>query len=243
MASQQDKTAALYLLPSTLGSSALSAVLPPFNLDTIANIRHYVVEDIRSARRFLSKAGWQGRIDELHFQTLNEHTSEEEKQQLLHPITQHGHSIGLISEAGLPCVADPGKDLVRQAHQKGIRVVPLVGPSSLMLALMASGFNGQNFAFVGYVARDTQQREKQLRQLEKQIYAQGQTQIMIETPYRNMALLQSIIKTCHKHTALCIACELSLETEYIATKSIAEWQQQKSLPDIHKRNTVFLLYK
>ncbi len=232
----------LYLIPNTLGGSSLEQVLPQANLQIIQSITHYVVEDLRSARRFLSQAGWKGRIDDLHFQVLNEHTTAQERQGLLDPILLHGKPVGVISEAGLPCVADPGKDLVRDAHKQGIQVVPLVGPSSLMLALMASGFNGQNFAFVGYVPRDTREREKYLRQLEKQIYAASQTQIMIETPYRNKALFESIIKACHPDTALCIACELTLDTEWIATKTIAQWKRSPA-PDIHKRNTVFLLYK
>lgn len=234
---------ALYLIPNTLGNVPLPQVLPAYNIELIAHIRHYVVEDLRSARRFLSAAGWRGKIDELRFNLLNEHSKPQDRQGFLSPILQQNESVGLISEAGLPCVADPGKDLVADAHRQRVRVVPLVGPSSLMMALMASGFNGQNFAFVGYVPREPKQREQVLRQMEKSMYALSQTQIMIEAPYRNMALYESLLKVCAPSTALCIASEISTAQEWISTKSIAQWRTLKSPPPIHKRNTVFLLYK
>lgn len=232
----------LYLIPNTLGDSSLDQILPYGNLEIIKKTSHYIVEDLRNARRFLSKAGWKGKIEELHFYLLNEHSRPEDIQQHLE-IALVGENIGLLSDAGIPCVADPGADIVAMAHEKGIQVIPLVGPSSILLSLMASGFNGQNFAFLGYLPRDRNQREKTIKQLEAKVFKEDQTQIFIEAPYRNNQMMESLLKTCSNHTKICVARDITLEDEIILSKSVADWKKQKSFPDLHKRNTIFLLYK
>lgn len=232
----------LYLIPNTLGDTELDRILPSYNLKTIENIRHFIVEDLRNARRFLSKAGWKGKIDDLNFYLLNEHSRPEDIQQHL-KVSENGIDIGLLSDAGTPCVADPGADIVAMAHQKGIRVIPLTGPSSILLSLMASGFNGQNFAFIGYLPRDKNQREKTIKQLEVKVFKENQTQIFIEAPYRNNQMLESLLRCCSHQTKICIARDITLDEELIVSKSVAEWKKDKILPDLHKRNTIFLLYK
>lgn len=228
----------LYLIPSPLGDNQPSEVLPNMVFETIGRIRTYVVEEVRTARRFLSRAGLKGKIDTLEFHELNEHTSSEQIEGYL-GLFERGEDIGLISEAGLPAVADPGAQLVALCHKRGIEVVPLVGPSSLMLALMASGLNGQSFAFCGYIPAKSDERKSRLKVLEKVSSQLNQTQIIIETPYRNDSLLADILSVCNPSTRLCIAADLTLPTAYIRTASIGDWK--KNVPTIGKRPCVFLL--
>lgn len=228
----------LYLIPSPLGDNQPSEVLPEMVFETIGRIRTYVVEEVRTARRFLSRAGLKGKIDTLEFYELNEHTSSEQIEGYL-GLFERGEDIGLISEAGLPAVADPGAHLVALCHKRGIEVVPLVGPSSLMLALMASGLNGQSFAFCGYIPAKSDERKSRLKVLEKVSSQLNQTQIIIETPYRNDSLLADILSVCNPSTRLCIAADITLPTAYIRTASIGDWK--KNVPTIGKRPCVFLL--
>lgn len=230
----------LYLIPSLLGKASPKEIIPAANIKIIEDLSYFIVEDVRSARRFLKKLLPVINIDRLTFNILNEHTRPEEIPSMLGPL-QEGHDIGLISEAGLPCVADPGSLLVSLAHQNGIRVTPLIGPSSLFLALMASGFNGQNFAFTGYLPIDKKERRMKIKELEASVYQYDQTQIFIETPYRNKHLLDSLLETCKPHTRICIAVDLTLPSELIISQTVQEWKRIKSL-DFHKRPAVFLLY-
>ena len=228
----------LYLIPTPLGETGFEAALPAYNLQLIQKIDIFIVEELRTARRFLRKAGYTRDFESVTFYLLNEHTPENETDTMLEKAIL-GQNVGLLSEAGLPCIADPGNIVVRLAHQKAIRVIPLTGPSSIMLALMASGFNGQNFVFHGYLPVKPDERSKALRELEHAITKSNQTQIFIETPYRNMAMLESIVKSCHPSLSLCIAVDLTLPTEWIRSITINEWKKQK--PDLHKRPAVFLL--
>ena len=230
----------LYLIPTTLGECALKQVLPLHNDSIVNSLQHFIVEDIRTARRFLKKVNKDINIDALTFATLNEQTREAEFAALLTPLL-NGKDVGIISEAGCPAIADPGADVVRLAQEKGIKVVPLVGPSSILLSLMASGFNGQNFTFAGYLPIEAHERSKALKLLEKKVFAENQTQIFIETPYRNVKLVEDIIRNCSPQTKLCIAVDITLDNEFIRTKPIAEWKRQ--LPDIQKRPAIFLLGK
>ena len=232
--------ASLYLIPVTLGDTAVSKVLPDGNKEIILSIKHFIVENIRTARRFLKQVEPGIAIDALTFFTLNQHTSKETLTDFLKPIGE-GYSVGIISEAGCPAIADPGAEVVAIAQQKNIPVVPLVGPSSILLALMASGFNGQNFAFQGYLPIDVEQRIKTLKMLEQRIYSENQTQLFIETPYRNGKMLEDILRTCKPYTKLCIAADITLETEFIRTQSVADWK--KHIPDLSKRPCIFVLYK
>lgn len=228
----------LYLFPSTLGVTAVDDCLPPLNRHIINTLDHFIVEELRTARRFLKKAGYGGKIDDTAFFVLNEHTADEEISSYLEPALE-GKSVGLMSEAGLPCIADPGHKIVALAHRKGIRVVPLTGPSSLMLALMASGFNGQQFTFHGYLPLKPHERTQALRNLEREARLTGYSQIFIETPYRNLSMLESIIATCHPDTRLCIAADLTLPDEFIATMPVSQWK--KKVPDIQKKPAVFII--
>jgi 16S rRNA (cytidine1402-2'-O)-methyltransferase len=233
-------TASLYLIPVTLGETTFSKVLPAHNREIILSIRYFIVENVRTARRFLKLTDQDINIDSLTFYTLNKHTSDTELSGFLKPI-EDGHSIGIISEAGCPAIADPGADIVAIAQRKNIPVVPLVGPSSILLALMASGFNGQSFAFHGYLPIDAVQRAKSLKMLEQRIYSENQSQLFIETPFRNGKLVEDILKTCKPSTKLCIAADITLESEFIKTKSIAEWKKQ--IPDLSKRPCIFAIYR
>ena len=228
----------LFLIPVTLGDTPVAQSLPPYNKEVILSLRHFIVENVRSARRFLKQTDSAIDIDTLTFYTLNQHTTPEELAGFLEPL-QKGHSVGLLSEAGCPAVADPGADVVALAQQKGIPVKPLVGPSSILLALMASGLNGQNFAFLGYLPIESPQRIKALKQIEQLIYTNRQTQLFIETPYRNQKMLQDILNTCRADTQLCIASDLTLPTEEIRTRRIADWR--KNIPDLSKRLCIFAL--
>lgn len=231
---------ALYLLPVTLGDTPVEQVLPAYNKEIILGIKHFIVEDVRSARRFLKKVEASINIDELTFYPLNKHTSPDDLSGYLKPL-QEGHSMGVISEAGCPAVADPGADVVAMAQRKNLKVVPLVGPSSIILSVMGSGFNGQSFAFHGYLPIEAADRIKRLKELEGRIYSENQTQLFIETPYRNNKMMEDIVKTCRPQTKLCIAANITCEGEYIHTKTIHEWKGH--LPDLTKVPCIFLIYK
>lgn len=228
----------LYLIPVTLGDSPVQHVIPAYVLELLDRLDHFIVEDLRSARRYLKRAGVANTIDDLSFYLLNEHTDDHAMNELLAVLTV-GNDAGMLSEAGVPAVADPGSELVALAHRHGIRVVPLAGPSSILMALMASGMNGQSFRFHGYLPVKKPQRLNSLRKIEKIALETGETQIFMETPYRNMSLVGDIVSTCRDHTLLCIAADISLVTETIKTKTVREWKGK--LPDIHKRPAVFLL--
>lgn len=231
---------ALYLIPVTLGDTEIARVLPDYNAGVIAGIRHFIVEDVRSARRFLRKVDSQFDIDGSQFFELNKHTAPEVVAGYLKPL-QDGKPMGVISEAGCPAVADPGADVVAVAQHKGLKVVPLVGPSSIILSVMASGFNGQSFAFNGYLPIKPEERAKKLRQLEQRIYNEEQTQLFIETPYRNGKMIEDILKNCRPQTKLCIAANLTCEGEYVRTRTVKEWRGK--VPDLSKIPCIFLLYK
>ena len=231
---------ALYLIPVTLGDTSIEKVLPSYNKEIILGIKHFIVEDVRSARRFLKKVERSINIDELTFYTLNKHTSAEEISGYLKPLLG-GESMGVISEAGCPAVADPGADVVAIAQRKNLQVVPLVGPSSIILSVMGSGFNGQSFAFHGYLPIDPSERIKRIKVLEQRIYSENQTQLFIETPYRNNKMMEDIVKNCRPQTKLCIAANITCEDEYIKTKTVKEWQGK--LPDLSKIPCIFLIYK
>lgn len=231
---------ALYLIPVTLGDTPIRSVLPEYNSEVIAGIRHFIVEDVRSARRFLRKVDPQFDIDGSLFYELNKHTAPEVVAGYLKPL-QSGMPMGVISEAGCPAVADPGADVVAIAQRKGMKVVPLVGPSSIILSVMASGFNGQSFAFNGYLPIKPDDRARKLRQLEQRIYNEDQTQLFIETPYRNGKMIEDILATCRPQTKLCIAANLTCEDEYVHTRTVKEWRGK--VPDLSKIPCIFLLYK
>ncbi len=230
----------LYLIPATLGDSKIEAVIPESVKNIVNSINHYIVENQRTARRYLKKLGIKTPIDKLTFYTLNKHTLPDEINNFLQPVFQ-GRNVGIISEAGCPGIADPGSEIVKLAHQKNIRVIPLTGPSSIFLALMASGMNGQNFAFVGYLPIKKDEKLKRIRFLENRSFAENQTQIFIEAPYRNQHLLNDILKTCQSNTLLCLSVNITLEKEFIQTKTISEWK--KNIPDINKMPAIFLLHK
>lgn len=231
---------ALYLLPVTLGDTAIEKVLPSYNREIIVGIKYFIVEDVRSARRFLKKVDAAINIDELTFYPLNKHTSPEDIAGYLTPLAQ-GNAMGVISEAGCPAVADPGADVVAIAQRRNLKVVPLVGPSSIILSVMGSGFNGQSFAFHGYLPIDPVDRTRRLKELEARVYSENQTQLFIETPYRNHKMLEEILKTCRPQTKLCIAANITCEGEYIRTKTVKEWKGH--LPDLNKIPCIFLIYK
>jgi 16S rRNA (cytidine1402-2'-O)-methyltransferase len=225
----------LYAIPTPLGSSPQES-LPAPSLQRIQAITDFVAENAKSARAFLSAAGLKPR--DLQIAELSEHTSAADVPALLRPLRE-GRPLGLLSEAGCPAIADPGALLVEAAHREGFRVVPLVGPSSITLALMASGLEGQRFAFCGYLPRDAGERTKRIRELEARSRKQAQTEIFIETPYRNDALLSTLLEACAPTTRLCIAADLTLPSESIVTKGIADWR--RAPPAIGKRPAVFLL--
>ncbi|MDO5665987.1 MAG: SAM-dependent methyltransferase [Bacteroidia bacterium] len=234
------KTTALYLIPTTLGDTPIDRVLPSYNTLVISDLRYFIVENVRTARRFLKQCNKEIDIDSLTFYELNQHTDRQHISEYLKAIRQ-GHSVGIISEAGCPAIADPGADVVAIAQSEGIKVVPLVGPSSLLMAIMASGFNGQSFAFHGYLPIDANERIKKLKQLEARAYNEDQTQLFIETPYRNHKLADDILQQCKPQTRLCIAMNISCDDEYIVTRSVKDWKGK--LPDMHKKPCVFLIYR
>lgn len=217
--------AAVYLIPVTLGDTAISKVLPSYNHDVIVGIRHFIVENIRSARRFLKKVDATIDIDTLTFYELNQHTDRQHIDQYLDPVVKQKLPVGIISEAGCPAVADPGADVVAIAQRRGLKVVPLVGPSSMIMAVMATGLNGQSFAFNGYLPIDDAQRIARLKQLEARAYAEGQTQLFIETPYRNLRFMQTLLQTLRPQTRIGVASNITCDDEQIATRTVAEWKQ------------------
>jgi len=231
---------ALYLIPVTLGETEHRKVLPEYNREIVSSIRHFIVENVRTARRFLKQCNPSIVIDTLQFYELNKHTSPEQISGYLASLA-NGESVGLLSESGCPAVADPGADIVAIAQQKNYRVVPLVGPSSLLMALMASGFNGQHFAFNGYLPIETSSRTERIRMLESRIYSEHQTQLFIETPYRNNKLMKDLVRTCRPTTKICVAANITCHDEYIRTRPVKEWET--NMPDLNKKPTLFLLYK
>ncbi len=228
----------LYLIPSTLGESAPFEVLPISIKKAIERIDHYIVENEKSARHFIKKICPRKSQPGLVLFALNKFTEVTELPTFLEPC-HNGHDMGLISEAGCPAIADPGAVIVEMAHQSQITVVPLVGPSSIILGLMASGMNGQNFAFNGYLPIDSKERKRKIKQLEKRSKEEGQTQLFIETPYRNNKLLEELQKTLLPATKLCVAADMTLPSETIMTKTAEQWK--KTTLDLHKRPTIFIL--
>jgi len=229
----------LFLIPVTLGASTKESVLPADVIECAKQLAHFVAENAKSARAFLKSLPPAIPLQQIQISELNEHTSSQELSGLMSPLLS-GEDVGLISEAGCPAVADPGGDLVALAHENGIAVIPMVGPSSILLALMASGLSGQNFAFHGYLPAKTDQREKKIRELEKNSRLERRTHIFIETPYRNRQMLESLTGLCAADTRICIATDLTLDSEHIETKTCREWKK-KDLPAIDRRPTVFLL--
>lgn len=231
----------LYLVPTTLGAfDTIDRVIPDYNTQIVHGLEIFIVEQVRTARRFLSKLKHPVDIDNIVFYELNKHTDESEVFSYLYDISA-GKSVGLLSEAGTPCIADPGAVIVKIAHELGMKIIPLVGPNSIILSLMASGFNGQNFTFHGYLPIDKHELAKKLKSIEQSAHKLDQTQIFIETPYRNNQLFTTILKVCSPGTLLCVATDLTLATETVDTFSISDWKRKK--PDFHKKPTVFLIYR
>lgn len=231
--------ARLYLFPVPMGDSPVDSVLPPANISIIREVRHFVVENLRSARRFLKSCDRNIDIDSLSMVELNEHTDPADVAPMLDPMAA-GHSIGVISEAGCPAVADPGADLVAVAQTRGYEVVPLVGPSSILLSLMGSGFNGQNFAFNGYLPVDTKARGLKLKEMTRRITAEHQTQIFIETPYRNNRLIADLCERLPGDFRLCVASDITCSRQSIITRPLSQWK--KASYNYDKIPTIFLLY-
>ncbi len=230
----------IYLIPNFLGdTSTPSSVFPAMNAEILRSLKHFIVEDVRTVRRFLKRVDKAIDIDQITFNVLDKHTRAEDIPSFLKP-AEMGHDVGVVSEAGCPGVADPGSDVVRLAHDKGLRVVPLVGPSSILLAMMASGMNGQNFAFVGYLPVEKAGNVKAIRQLEERSAREGQAQIFIETPYRNVKMLEDLLFALRPSTRLCVATDISLETEFICTRTITQWRNAKR-PEIDRRPTIFII--
>lgn len=233
-------TGKLYLIPTTLGETSALEVMPISVKKVVELVSTYIVENEKTARRSIKAISPTKSQPSLTLFPLNKYTDIAEIPSYLDPCL-HGESVGLLSEAGVPGVADPGAEVVKVAHQKGIQVVPLVGPSSILMAMMSSGMNGQNFAFNGYLPIDSQQRKQELKRLEKLSAEQGQSQLFIETPYRNNKLLQDIVSAVHPDTQVCIACDITLPSEYIVTKSASFWKT--NAPDLHKRPAIFIIHK
>ena len=230
---------ALYLIPVTLGDSPVSQVIPSYNHDVVMQIRHFVVEDIRSARRFLRKMDASFPIDDSCFYEMGKHADERLFTSYLKPLSE-GLPVGVISEAGCPAVADPGANVVAIAQRKGYRVIPLVGPSSMILAVMGSGLNGQSFAFNGYLPVEDADRAKKLKALETRAHNEHQTQLFIETPYRNRKMFDTLLRTLRPQTRLCVAAGITTSDEYIHTHTIQEWKKVQ-LPDLSKIPAIFLI--
>ena len=228
----------LYLIPTPIGEQDPMSVMPLGNRHIICDLDYFIVENIRSARRFLSKVKIERSIDSLQFAELNEHTQRQDVEQMIQPLLA-GRSAGIISEAGVPAVADPGADIVALAHKNDIRVVPLVGPTSIILALMASGMNGQSFAFNGYLPVKSPDRERAIKFFEKRAKTEGQSQIFIEAPYRNKKLLSDLIVNCSGETMLTVAADILEPSQFIKTKSIREWKNISE--DINKRPAIFII--
>jgi 16S rRNA (cytidine1402-2'-O)-methyltransferase len=229
----------LYLIPPPLGEDVVETI-PDYVINVLHNLEYFIAERAKTARHFIKKTNPIKPFSELHFSELNKRTTPQEIQTFLNPAFQ-GKDIGLLSEAGCPGVADPGAVIVKMAHQKNVEVIPLVGPSSILLALMASGMNGQRFAFQGYLSPKKPELSKDLKKLEQQALKNKQTQIFIETPYRNMSLIETALKTLSSKTNLCIAADLTLPSQYIITKKVEDWRKT-SIPDLHKKPAIFLIY-
>jgi len=232
-------TPALYLIPVTLGDTPIEKVLPSYNHDVIMQLRHFIVEDIRSARRFLRKVDREFPIDDSTFMEMGKHADVKRFSEYLEPL-RRGESIGVISEAGCPAVADPGADVVAIAQRERLQVIPLVGPSSMILAVMSSGLGGQSFAFNGYLPVDPADRTKRLKALESRAWNEGQTQLFIETPYRNLKMFQSLVATLRPQTRMCIAAGITTDDEWIHTLTIEKWKKMQ-LPDLSKIPAIFLI--
>ena len=230
----------LILFPVPIGSDSPHYSLPPYNSEMLNTCHTFIVEDIRTARRNLKHMGYEYPIDDTKFFELNEHTDPISITHYLDDIDDD-KNVGLMSEAGLPCVADPGNIIVMMAHRKNIEIMPLIGPSSIMLALMSSGFNGQNFAFLGYPPINNNQRLALCKKIEPRIYREDQTQILIEAPYRNDKLLEFLSSTLLPTTRICVACDLTLPTQFIRTRPSRQWRSDP--PELNKRPAIFLLYK
>lgn len=228
----------LYLLPTVLGEDTMDEVIPPYAKEIVKSLNYFIVENTRTTRRFISAMKLDITIDELTFFELNKHTPPDKVTEYLQPL-EKGFSVGLISEAGLPGIADPGNEITKLAHIRNIPVKPVTGPSSIFLALMASGMNGQNFAFNGYLPIQKGARVQALKQLEKRSRDENQSQIFMETPYRNNPLVNDILKACQGVTQLCIAANITTKDEFIKTRSINQWK--KNMPDLHKRPSIFIL--
>ena len=239
MSANNAQKGTLYLIPVTLGDDNIAKALPAEVVSIAQRLDIFIVENEKTARRFLSAIKTNKPLCELTLLVLNEHTSEKELPTLLAPLLA-GQDVGLMSEAGCPGIADPGAQLAALAHRKGIKVAPLVGPSSILLALMASGFNGQRFTFLGYLPIEKAQRVQKIKEIEQISRKNHETQIFIETPYRNQHLLEDILANCNAETSLCVACNISLENELIISKRVIEWKNLP-LPDLNKQPTVFLL--
>ncbi len=230
----------LFLIPSSLGGDDISAIWPAGHVALVNKLDEFIVENLRTARRFLRLAGYTRSFDEVQFHLLNKHTRPEELNGFMKNVLQ-GKDIGLLSEAGNPCIADPGQVIVAMAHRQNIRVVPLVGPSSILLGLIASGFNGQQFTFHGYLPIEKAARVRKLKKLENAVWKHKETQIFMETPFRNNQLLQDVMGNLNPETMLCVACDLTTPTEFIKSQPIAAWK--KEMPDLHKRTSIFLLFR
>jgi 16S rRNA (cytidine1402-2'-O)-methyltransferase len=236
------KTGTLYLIPTILADDTADQVISPQVKETVRHLTYFIVENLRTARRYVKSICPELVIEQLNFVQVDKDATPAQVQASLKPLLEQGIDAGIISEAGCPGIADPGAEVVKYAHQKGIRVVPFAGPSAILLSLMGSGFNGQRFAFHGYLPIEKGPRLQALRNLEKEMLQRDQTQIFMETPYRNNKLLEDLVQTLSGSTRLCIAANItSPEHELIQTKTIADWKKQ--LPDIHKQPAVFLIYK
>ena len=242
-------TPALYLIPVPLGDTPVERVLPPYNREVILGLRHFIVENVRSARRFLKKTEPTIDIDALTFYELNRHTSPQQAATYVEPLAA-GEPMGVVSEAGCPAVADPGADIVAMAQKRGLRVVPLVGPSSILMSVMGAGFNGQSFAFNGYLPIDDARRADAIRRLEQRAYAEDQTQLCIETPYRNQRLMQELLRTLRPQTRLCMASDITCADERIVTRTVEEWRRRLRgasdellAREVPRVPAIFLFYK
>ena len=229
----------LFLIPVPLAEQAAAKSFTPYLVDTINEIKEYIVENEKTARRFLKEAGLRIPQSELIIHDYGKHNRDTPVSGFFKGLVA-GNNVGLMSEAGCPGVADPGAEIVAEAHRRGIKVIPLVGPSSILLAVMASGFNGQSFTFHGYLPIDKVERSKRIKELENLAQRYNQTQLFIETPFRNNPLLEEILRSCSPKTRLCIACDLTDENEFVQTKPVSDWKQK--IPDLHKRPAIFLLF-
>ncbi len=228
----------IYLIPSEMGEQNSERLFPAYNLEIIKQIHYYIVENVRTARRFIKKICPECVIENIVFFEINKHSPSERLQEMMSPLFE-GENIGVISEAGMPCIADPGNMVVAEAHRKDIRVIPLVGPNSIIMALISSGFNGQNFSFHGYVPIKDD-RKKMILSWESTALRTGQTQIFMETPYRNQQLFSELTNILRPTTKLCIATDITLDSEQIKTRTISEWK--KNVPDLQKRPSIFLIF-